>query len=152
MAEEGRHVDILLVEDNEADVGLTVAAFRDAVVQARVHAVRDGDDAISFLKNAEHHTKAPRPDLIVLDLNLPGMDGFQVLETIKADPKLKSIPVIVMAGSDRQEDQARAYRLQIAAYIVKPADKDKYFAAIRSIKELWFHNVVSPPKENGTAV
>jgi len=147
MPEEVRHVDILLVEDNEADVGLTVAAFRDAVVHARVHVVRDGDEALIYLKRTEE----PRPDLILLDLNLPGMDGFQVLEHIKADPKLKTIPVIVMTGSEREEDQARAYRLQIAAYIIKPADKDKYFAAIRSIKELWFHNVVSPPRENGTA-
>jgi len=146
--EEVRHLDILLVEDNEADVGLTVAAFRDAVVHARIHVVRDGDEALAYLES----TDAPRPDLILLDLNLPRVDGFQVLEHIKSEAKLKTIPVIVMTGSEREEDQARAYRLQIAAYIVKPADKDKYFAAIRSIKELWFHNVVSPPKENGTAV
>ena len=148
MPEEVRHLDILLVEDNEADVGLTVAAFRDAVVHARIHVVRDGDEALAYLES----TDAPRPDLILLDLNLPRVDGFQVLEHIKSEAKLKTIPVIVMTGSEREEDQARAYRLQIAAYIVKPADKDKYFAAIRSIKELWFHNVVSPPKENGTAV
>src|SRR5437868_4446779 len=102
MSPEVRHIDILLIEDNDADVALTVAAFRDAVVHARVHVVKDGDDAISFLKNAEHYLEAPRPDLIVLDLNLPGMDGFQVLEEIKADPKLKSIPVIVMTGSERE--------------------------------------------------
>lgn len=147
-----RRFDILLIEDNEADVGLTTAAFRDALVDAHVHHVLDGEEAMAFLKRAEGYADAARPDLVILDLSLPKASGFDVLEAMKADPKLQSIPVIVMSGSDRSEDQARAYKLQVAAYIVKPADKDKYFAAIRSIKELWFHNVTPAPKENGTAV
>ena len=142
-----RRFEILLVEDNEADVALTTAAFRDALVDARVHVARDGQEAMALLQTGEH---ALQPDLVILDLGLPRGDGFDVLEAMKADPKLKTIPVIVMSGSDRSEDQARAYRLQAVAYIVKPADKDKYFAAIRSIKELWFHNVAPAPKENGT--
>ena len=83
---------------------------------------------------------------MLLDLNLPKVNGLEVLEAIKADPQLKSVPVIVMSGSDREEDQARAYRLQAAAYLVKPPDKDKYFAAVRSVKELWFHSVTPAPK------
>jgi len=142
-----RRFDILLIEDNEADVGLTTAAFRDALVDAHVHVARDGEEAMVLLEG-EH---AIRPDLVILDLGLPRGDGFDVLEAMKADAKLKPIPVIVMSGSDRSEDQARAYRLQAVAYIVKPADKDKYFAAIRSVKELWFHTVTPAPKENGTA-
>jgi len=137
-----------LIEDNEADVALTTAAFRDALVDAHVHVARDGEEAMALLQSGEH---AFQPDLVVLDLGLPKADGFEVLEMIKADPKLKSIPVIVMSGSNRSEDQKRAYRLQAAAYIVKPADKDKYFAAIRSIKELWLHTIAPVPKENGTA-
>ena len=140
-----RRFDILLIEDNEADVGLTTAAFRDALVDAHVHVARDGEEATDFLQAG-----AFRPDLVILDLGLPKGDGFEVLEAMKADPKLKTIPVIVMSGSDRSEDQMRAYRLQAVAYIVKPADKDKYFAAIRSIKELWFHTITPAPKENGT--
>jgi chemotaxis family two-component system response regulator Rcp1 len=145
-----RHFDILLVEDNEADVGLTTAAFRDALVDARVHVVEDGEEATAFLARAGRDAEAPRPDLVILDLSLPKGDGFEVLEAMKADPKLKTIPVIVMSGSDRPDHQSRAYKLQAAAYIVKPADKDKYFAAIRSIKELWFHNVTPAPKEFDT--
>jgi len=141
-----RRFDILVIEDNEADVGLTTAAFRDALVDAHVHVARDGEEAMALLQG-EH---AIRPDLVILDLGLPKGDGFKILETMKADSSLKTIPVIVMSGSDRSEDQARAYRLQAVAYIVKPADKDKYFAAIRSIKELWFHTVTPAPKENDT--
>ena len=141
-----RRFDILVIEDNEADVGLTTAAFRDALVDAHVHVARDGEEAMALLQG-EH---AIRPDLVILDLGLPKGDGFKILETMKADSSLKTIPVIVMSGSDRSEDQARAYRLQAVAYIVKPADKDKYFAAIRSIKELYFHNVTPAPKENGS--
>jgi len=142
-----RRFDILLIEDNEADVALTTAAFRDALVEAPVHVARDGEEAMDFLQSNKN---AIRPDLVILDLGLPKGNGFDVLEAMKADPKLKMIPVIVMSGSDRSEDQKRAYGLQAVAYIVKPADKDKYFAAIRSIKELWFHNVTPAPKENDT--
>lgn len=145
-----RHFDILLVEDNQADVGLTLAAFRDALVDARIHVVKDVEEAMVFLTNAVRDADAPRPNLVILDLSLPKGDGFEVLEAIKAEAKLKTIPVIVMSGSDRPEHQSRAYKLQAAAYIVKPADKDKYFAAIRSIKELWFHNVTPAPKEFDT--
>ena len=142
-----RRFDILLIEDNEADVALTTAGFRDALVD-QVHVARDGEEAMALLQSGEH---AFRPDLVILDLGLPKGDGFEVLEAMKADPRLKSIPVIVMSGSYRSEDQRRAYRLQPVGYIVKPVEKDKYFAAIRSIKELWLHTIAPVPKENGTA-
>src|SRR5579863_4109912 len=148
MPNEARQFNILLVEDNEADIHLTIAALRDAIVPSRIHVVKDGEDATAFLKCTGAHVDAVRPDLVLLDLSLPKMDGFELLELMKADPHLKTVPVIVMSGSDRETDQLRAYKLQVAAYLVKPADKDKYFAAIRSIKELWFHSVAPPPREN----
>jgi two-component system response regulator len=149
MLDPGRCVNVLLVEDNSADVDLTLVAFRDAIVHSHISVVTDGEEAIAFLKRTGNYAQAPHPDLVLLDLSLPKVNGFEVLEEMKADPKLKTVPVIVMSGSDREQDEARAYRLQAAAYLVKPADKDKYFAAIRSVKELWFHSVTPAPKETG---
>jgi CheY-like chemotaxis protein len=149
MLDPDRCLNVLLVEDNRADVDLTLVAFRDALVYSQISVVTDGEEAIAFLKRTGNYTQAPSPDLVLLDLNLPKVNGFEVLEEMKADPRLKTVPVIVMSGSERQEDQTRAYRLQAAAYVVKPPDKDKYFAAIRSVKELWFHSVTPAPKETG---
>ena len=146
MPDPGRFLNVLLVEDNSADVDLTLVAFRDAVVHSHISVVTDGEEAIAFLKRTGNYTDAPSPDLVLLDLNLPKVNGFEVLEEMKADPHLKTVPVIVMSGSDRAEDQTRAYRLQAAAYLVKPPDKDLYFAAVRSVKELWFHSVTPAPK------
>jgi two-component system response regulator len=147
MPDPVRCLDVLLVEDNSADVDLTMVAFRDALVPSRISVVTDGEEAIAFLKRTGSYAEAPAPDLVLLDLNLPKVNGFEVLEEMKADPRLKTIPVIVMSGSNREEDQARAYRLQAAAYLVKPPDQDKYFAAVRSVKELSFHSVTPAPKE-----
>ena len=149
MLDPDRCLNVLLVEDNSADVDLTLVAFRDAIVHSHISVVTDGEEAIAFLKQTGNYKQAPSPDLVLLDLNLPKINGFEVLEEMKADPQLKSVPVIVMSGSERPEDQTRAYRLQVAAYVVKPPDKDKYFAAIRSVKELWFHSVTPAPKETG---
>jgi CheY-like chemotaxis protein len=147
MPDQDRQLDILLVEDHEPDVHLTIAAFLDAMVLNRIHVAKDGEEAIAFLKRTGDHTEAPLPDLVLLDLNLPKLDGFQVLTEMKSDPRLKKIPVIVISGSDRGIDRVRAYDLQIAGYLVKPADVDKYFAAIQSVKELWFHTLSLTPKE-----
>jgi len=141
-----RHVDVLLVEDNEADVYLTKTAFRDALVDTRIHAVSEGEEAIAFLKH-EDHTRVPLPDLVLLDLGLPGLDGFQVLAEMKADPRLKKIPVIVVSGSDRAEDRSRAYELQAATYLTKPSDVGKYFTTMRQLKERWVHALSTAPKE-----
>jgi len=140
-------VEVLIVEDNDADVHLTATALRDARIANDIHVVGDGEEAIGFLKREGMYAGAPRPDLILLDLGLPNKDGFQVLEELKADSDLETIPVIVVSGSDREADLARAYRLHIAAYLVKPTNVDDYFSAIRAIKELWFHAVASPPRE-----
>ncbi|MCU1336957.1 MAG: transcriptional regulator [Bryobacterales bacterium] len=146
MAEsKGRELDVLLAEDNEADANLTVAALLDATVPNRIHQVWDGEEALAFVRRTGPYTNAPRPDLVLLDLNLPRIDGFKVLAKMKADPDLRKIPVVVITGSENEKDLDRAYELQAAAYIVKPSDLDQYFAAIRSLKHLWNH-VLFPPK------
>jgi len=147
MPETVRQLDLLLVEDNDADTHLTVAALRDALVPTRIHLAKDGEDAIAFLKHTGPHAEAPAPDLVLLDLNLSGIDGFQVLTEMKSDPNLKKIPVIVISGSDRTEDRLRAYELQAAGYLAKPTEFDKYFTAIRSLKNHWFHTLSVPHKE-----
>jgi two-component system, chemotaxis family, response regulator Rcp1 len=141
-----RQLEVLVAEDNEFDLHLTIAAFRDAKVPNRVTWVGDGEAAIAFLKQTGEYTQAPRPDLILLDLELPKMDGFQVLETIKADPQLKNIPVVVVSGHSDEGEITRAYELQASAFVVKPAEVDEYFAAIRSLKQLWFHAASPAPK------
>jgi CheY-like chemotaxis protein len=137
-----RQLEVLLAEDNEFDVHLTAAAFRDARVPSRLHCVRDGEAAIAFLRHMGEHEQAPRPDLILLDLNMPKMNGLEVLEEIKADPNLKNIPVVILS------DIKRAYELQVSSFLMKPSEVDEYFAAVRSLKELWFHAASPAPKPN----
>jgi two-component system, chemotaxis family, response regulator Rcp1 len=139
----------LVVEDNEADVFLTSTALRDARVANHISAVSDGESALAFLRREGQHANAPRPDVVFLDLGLPRVDGYEVLAMMKADPELRSIPVVVVSGS--HADLARAYDHQIAAYIVKPASHDEYFTAIRTMKEFWFHIVTYPPNHGGAA-
>ena len=140
-----RQLEILLAEDNEFDVHVTMAAFRDARVPSRLHCVPDGEAAIAFLNRTGEHAHAPRPDLILLDLNLPKIDGLHVLETIKADPLLRNIPVVMVSGNIHEGDIKRAYELQVSAFVMKPPEVDEYFAAIRSLKELWFHAASPSP-------
>ena len=144
MAEES--VDILIVEDNEADVFLTYAALRDAKITNAITVVTDGEKALAYLRREGGYANAARPDIIFLDLNLPGMNGHEVLAAIKADPNLRAIPVVVVSGSNAEGDIAQAYDEQVTAYIVKPASHEEYVAAIRAVKELWFHIVALPPK------
>lgn len=139
-------IEILIVDDNPGDVLLTKEALRDARILNDVHVVSDGAEALMFLKREGVYVDAPIPDLVFLDLRMPKVDGFQVLAQMKTDPELRRIPVIVMSNSDAESDLARAYDAQIAAYLVKPADLDAYFTAIRAIKELWFHVVTLAPK------
>jgi CheY-like chemotaxis protein len=140
-----RPIEVLIVEDNEADTYLTATALRDARIANHIDTVADGEQAIAFLRHEGCYANAPRPDMILLDLNLPLKDGFEVLAEMKADPHLRTIPVIVVTGSDREADIARAYDAQISAYLVKPVNVDEYFAAIRAMKEFWFHMVTPPP-------
>ena len=144
-------VEILLVDDNPGDVALTKVALRDARIMNHVHVASDGAEALAFLRRQGDFEDAPRPDLILLDLRMPKVDGHQVLAEMKADPELRRIPVIVMSSSSAEKDLVRAYDAQISAYLVKPSNFDEYFNAIRAVKELWFHIVALPPKARPAA-
>jgi two-component system, chemotaxis family, response regulator Rcp1 len=144
-------VEILLVDDNPGDIELTKVALRDAKIMNEVHVARDGAEALAFLRGQGEFADAPRPDLVLLDLKMPKVDGFQVLAEMRAEPALRSIPVIVMSSSDAEKDLVRAYDAQISAYLVKPSNFDEYFNAIRTVKELWFHVVALPPKTRSAA-
>jgi CheY-like chemotaxis protein len=141
-----RSVELLIVEDNEADVFLTSTALQDAKITNTISVVTNGEEALAYLRHEGKYAKAVRPDIMFLDLNLPLMNGHEVLAVIKADPNLRAIPVIVMSGSQAESDIARAYDEQVAAYVVKPASYEEYFTAIRAVKELWFQIVALPPK------
>jgi two-component system, chemotaxis family, response regulator Rcp1 len=142
-----RPIDVLLVEDDPADAQLTLTALRDPDSWHEVYVVPDGEEALAFLRRGGDHTDAPRPDIVLLDLSLPRVNGYQVLEAMKADPVLRRIPVVAISGSGRAIDIARAYDAQISAYLIKPTSVTKYLAAIRSMKELWFHAAVLPPRQ-----
>lgn len=141
-----RAVEILLVDDNAGDVELTKVALRDAKIVNEVHVARDGEEALAFLRRQGEFAKVPRPDLVLLDLRMPKVDGYQVLAEMKADPELRRIPVVVMSSSSAEQDLARAYDAQVSAYLIKPSNFEEYFNAIRAVKELWFHIVALPPK------
>lgn len=138
-------IEILLVEDNPASALLTTEALRDPKVSYHLQVVEDGEAALKLLYRQGPHSAAPRPDLVLLDLNLPKIDGREVLATIKADPNLMDIPVIVLSCSSSPSDVEDAYRRQSAGYITKPAELDEYFTAIRSLIQVWF-NVMTLPK------
>ena len=144
-------VEILLVDDNPGDVELTKVALRDAKIVNEIHVAHDGEEALAFLRRQGQFGNAPRPDLILLDLKMPKVDGYQVLSEMRADPELRRIPVVVMSSSSAEQDLARAYDAQISAYLVKPSNFDDYFGAIRAVKELWFHVVALPPKTRSAA-
>jgi chemotaxis family two-component system response regulator Rcp1 len=138
---------ILLVEDNPADVRLTQEALLSGKVQHELHLARDGMEAMAFLRRADPFQKAPRPDLILLDLNMPRKDGREVLAEIKTDPDLTRIPVIILTTSQDQEDIRKTYDLYANGYIVKPVDVEQFFKVIRQIKEFWMSIVVLPANE-----
>ena len=144
IAEAGRPIEILLVEDSAADVGLTVEAFRDAKIQNRMSVVEDGVEAMAFLRREGSHARAPRPDLILLDLNLPRKDGRQVLKEIKADPALRNIPIVVLTTSKGEEDVLRAYELHANCYVKKPVDFNRFMEVVKSIESFWLTVVTLP--------
>ncbi|HLJ51618.1 MAG TPA: response regulator [Bryobacteraceae bacterium] len=139
-----RPFQILIVEDNPGDVGLTIEALRDARIPNEVHVVMDGEEALDFLRAEGKYLKAPKPDLVFLDLCIPKIDGHQVLSAMKSDPRLRRIPVVVVSSSGNDRDIQAAYDEQASTYVVKPADLDEYFTAIRALKELWFHIAALP--------
>jgi len=141
-----RPIEILLVEDNPGDVRLTIEAFKDAKVSNNLSVVRDGMEAMTFLYREGEFADAPRPDLILLDLNLPKKDGREVLLEIKADKNLKRIPVVILTTSQAEEDVFRTYNLHANCYITKPVDFAQFIKVIRSIEEFWL-TIVKLPRE-----
>jgi chemotaxis family two-component system response regulator Rcp1 len=139
-------VEILLVEDSPGDVRLTREAFKDAKVHVNLHVASDGTEAVAFLKQEGAHVNALRPDLILLDLNLPKKDGREVLEEIKESPTLKSIPVVILTTSASEADILRSYRLHANCYITKPVGLDGFLKVVQSINGFWL-SVVKLPHE-----
>ena len=139
-------IEILLVEDNPGDVRLTLEAFKDGKMHNDVHVVEDGEEAMAFLRRQGRHTGAPRPGLIMLDLNLPKMDGREVLREIKADVELRSIPVVVLTTSQAEKDIIQSYNLNANCYISKPVDFDQFLNVVRSIQDFWLTIVRLPPR------
>ena len=137
-------IEILLVEDSPGDVRLTREALRDAKVQNNLHVVLDGIEAMKFLGRDGVHADAPRPDLILLDLNLPRMSGREVLEQIKLDGSLKSIPVVILTTSAAEEDIIRSYQLHANCYITKPVDLEQFIKVVKTIDNFWLAIVKLP--------
>lgn len=142
-----RAIEILLVEDSPTDVLMTEEALKYAKVLNNLHVVENGVDAMAFLRREGAHAGAPRPDLILLDLNLPRKDGREVLADIKADPVLKIIPVVVLTTSKAEEDVIKAYGLHANCYVTKPVDFASFAEVVRSIEQFWFTVVTLPTTE-----
>jgi chemotaxis family two-component system response regulator Rcp1 len=142
---ESRPIEILLVEDNPGDIRLTQEALHEAKIANNLHVATDGVQALRFLRREEEHAEAPRPDLILLDLNLPKMTGREVLESVKEDAELRRIPVVVLTTSEAEEDIVRSYELHANAYIKKPVDFASFVEVVRVIEDFWFSVVRLPP-------
>ncbi|MBP8952196.1 MAG: response regulator [Armatimonadetes bacterium] len=139
-------LDILLVEDNPGDVRLTKEALREAKLLNEVHAVDDGERALAFLRHQPPYEESCTPDLVLLDLNLPRMDGKQVLAEMKSDPALRRIPVVVLTTSQDERDVLATYNLHANCYIAKPVDLDQFLDVVRSIEHFWLALVMLPPE------
>lgn len=139
-------VDILLVDDNPADVDLTREALRDARMLNRMYVARDGVEALAFLRREGEHAGAPRPDLILLDLNMPRMDGRELLGHIKADPELKRIPVVVLSTSEAETDILKTYDLHANCFVTKPVELEQFVDVARSIEGFWLTLVKLPAR------
>lgn len=140
-------IEILLVEDNPGDIRLTQEALKEGRIHNNLNVVRDGISALDYLQQKGAYAKATRPDLILLDLNLPKMDGREVLAKIKSDPRLKRIPVVILTTSKNEEDILKTYNLHANCYITKPVDLEQFFEVIRSIEGFWLTIVRLPPRE-----
>jgi CheY-like chemotaxis protein len=145
MSEPVHTIEVLLVEDDPGDVLLTKDAFADNKVKNNLHVVSDGEEAVAYLRRQEPHGDAVRPDLVLLDLNLPRKDGREVLKDIKADPELRSIPVVVLTTSEADEDILNSYDLHANAYVTKPVDFDSFIRIVRQIDD-FFVSVVKLPR------
>ena len=143
----GNPIKIFLVEDNAGDVRLTQEAFADARVPNCLHVVHDGVAALQFLRKEKPYANAPDPDLVLLDLNIPKVSGFEVLEQIKSDPQLKRIPVIILTSSMEDCDVLRCYNSYANSYVTKPTNFDRYFNVVAAIDEFWLSTVRLPGRE-----
>ncbi|MGZ4526362.1 MAG: response regulator [Mycobacterium sp.] len=146
MTSAGRAIDILLVEDDPGDELITREAFEHNKLKNRLHVAHDGEEGLDYLYRRGKFQDAPRPDLILLDLNLPKYDGRQLLEKVKSDPDLARIPVVVLTTSSAEEDILRSYKLHANAYVTKPVDLDQFMKAVRQIDE-FFVQVVRLPSQ-----
>ncbi len=142
----GKPIEILLVEDNEGDVGLIEEVFEEAKIRNKLHIVENGEEAMLFLHGENKYSGSPRPDIILLDLNLPKMDGREVLREIKEDHDLRNIPVVVLTTSGAEKDVFRVYNLHANAYITKPLDFDQFIKVVESIGNFWLEIVKLPTK------
>ncbi|MBF0154532.1 MAG: response regulator [Magnetococcales bacterium] len=149
-SDAAKPIEILLVEDSPGDVELTREALRDSKLLNCLHVVEDGEEAMAFLRREGRYADAVRPDVVLLDLNLPRKDGREVLEEIKADPDLKSTPVVVLTTSRADEDILRTYQLHANCYITKPVDLNQFFSVVQSVENFWFTVVKLPPKHKGS--
>lgn len=140
-----RPIEILMVEDNRGDVRLTQEALKEGKVRNNLHVTRDGVEALSFLHKEGKHARVPRPDLILLDLNLPKKDGRAVLEEIKEDPDLRRIPVVVLTISKAEEDILKSYNLHANCYVTKPVELEQFMTVVRSVEDFWLTIVRLPP-------
>jgi CheY-like chemotaxis protein len=145
MINAGHPIELLLVEDNPGDVRLTYEALADSKAYTRFHVVSDGAQAMAFLLRQPPYQDAVRPDLILLDLNLPKVSGLEVLKSIKADLRLKVVPVVVLTSSEAESDIAASYRLQVNAFVSKPVDLDQFMQVVQAIDTFWLAVVTLPP-------
>ncbi|MEZ0238084.1 MAG: response regulator [Methylophilaceae bacterium] len=140
----GRPVEFLLAEDNPGDVRLTKEALRESKISNNLNVVPDGVEAMAFLRRTGNYANAPRPDVILLDLNLPKKDGREVLAEVKADPNLRLIPVVIITSSEAEQDVLRTYELHANCYVTKPVDLEQFIKVIQSIETFWLTIVTLP--------
>ena len=142
-----RPMQILMADDNQGDVRLAIEALRDSKVKNNIFVVHDGLEAMNYLRKLEQYESAVRPDILLLDLNMPKKGGLEVLQEIKSDPELKSIPVVILTVSQAEEDIEKAYKLHANCYISKPVDLDQFIKIVKSLEDFWFTIVKLPPHE-----
>ena len=139
-------IDVLLVEDDDGDVLMTREAFEHHKIRNHLHVVRDGEEALQFLRREGEYEDAPRPGLVLLDLNLPRRDGREVLAEMKSDPELRVIPVVVLTTSEAEEDILRSYDLHANAYVTKPVDFEAFVKVVRQVDDFYINVVRLPPR------
>jgi CheY-like chemotaxis protein len=144
----GQPIEILMVEDNPGDVRLTQEALREGKMRNNIHVLTDGVEALAYLRRQGRYANASRPDVILLDLNLPKKDGREVLAEIKVDPNLLRIPVVILTSSEAEEDILKAYNLHANAYVAKPVGLEQFMAVVRQIEGFWLE-IVKLPDESG---